>query len=126
LGSIITAEAALLTTGFGYGAGTLTGADALTQGLAISTVYQSGTATSVCIDNPESSECKEAVAWAAISWANVGTAANILNLSAQSAQYLNTAVNIVNIGAIFTMQTNHVLEKMLVVLVCFKCWCRTS
>ena len=99
LGSIITAEAALLTTGFGYGAGTLTGADALTQGLAISTVYQSGTATSVRIDNPESSECKEAVAWAAISWANVGTAANILNLSAQSAQYLNTAVNIVNIGA---------------------------
>lgn len=106
LGSIITAEGALLASGLGYGAGAVTGGAALTQGLAISTVYQTGQATSSCIDDPSSSRCKEDTAWAAISWANVGTAANLTNAitsgvsqAINTARNVNTAVNVVNIGA---------------------------
>lgn len=106
LGSIITAEGALLTTGLGFGTGSLTGAQALTQGLAISTVNQTGTAVSSCIQDNTSKQCKTDTTWAFISWLNVGSAAKLTNAvtsgiqtAIDSAKKVNMAVNAINIAA---------------------------
>lgn len=97
LGTVITSEVALLGTGVSYLSGGLTGVQALYQGLAISSLYQTGSAVDICNTNPDSIECRDAKIWAAISWINVGTAANLVNNATQGAKLLNSGVNAINL-----------------------------
>ncbi len=101
LGTALTAEAALVTTGAGWGTGLVTGTQALTTGLAISTLYQTGTATSTCVIDVTSGECKTEAFYAIVSLANLGSAAFLekaVGSAIATAKYINTAVNIANIG----------------------------
>ncbi len=104
LGTVITAEIALLATGVGYGTGSLTGVAALNQAMAAGTIIQAGSAASTCIEDPNSSQCRNEAIWTAIGVINIGSAANLTNAIAsgsqqaiRAAQQINTGVNAANL-----------------------------
>lgn len=102
LGTTGTALAAVMISPLGWGTGALTGIQAISLGMAASTVYQTGNAVDICIISPSSSECKNSAFWAGVSWLNIGSSwlANTYQAS-RAVQVANQIINVGNVGADF-------------------------
>ena len=81
------------------GAAGITSSGVMTGLFYAGTTYQTIRAGDVCSIEPDSKQCKEELAYTALSYVNLATVKNLLGLTPKAATYLNTGVNAVNVGA---------------------------